>query len=156
VHQLDVQDVASHLVVPLEVAMVKFTSAMITSKGFDRANSKLARQQGERPISEIMAVLHRKADHRFTPPGGGPEMPLTDLLVHGLHIRWPLGVPRAIPEDRMHLSLTSLTESGNRVAPAGRLDGPRLQARRSDPASTPPLTRLATSRSDRNERADRG
>lgn len=123
-----VQDVAAHLIVPLEVSMAKFALAMITSRGFDRANAKLARQHGERPISEIIAVLRRKADHRFTPPGGGPEMPLTDLLVHGLDIRRPLGIPRAIPEDRIRISLTSLTEGGNQVAPAGRLDGLRLHA----------------------------
>lgn len=123
-----VQDVAGHLIVPLEVSMVRFALAMISSRGFDRANAKLARQQGERPISEIIAVLRRKADHRFTPPGGGPEMPLTDLLVHGMDIRRPLGIARAIPEDRTRVALTSLTEGGNRVGPAGRLDGLRLQA----------------------------
>ena len=122
-----VQDVAAHLIVPLEVSMGEFASA-ISSKGFDRANAELARQHGARPISEIIDVLRRKADHRFTPPGGGPEMPLTDLLVHGLDIRRPLGISRVVPQERTRISLTLLTEGGNQVMPAGRLDGLRLEA----------------------------
>jgi uncharacterized protein (TIGR03083 family) len=105
-----VRDVIAHLIVPLEVGTPKFVLAMLACRGnFDRANVRLAREQARRPFGEMVEVLRQKADSRFTPPGSGPEAPLTDLLVHGLDIRWPLGLPRDIPEERLHTSLTFLT-----------------------------------------------
>ncbi|MBI9113690.1 maleylpyruvate isomerase family mycothiol-dependent enzyme [Sanguibacter suaedae] len=125
-----VRDVAAHLVVPLEVGLPGFAVAMLLSRGnFDVANRRLTRRLARRPIEEIVAVLRKKADSRFTPPGGGPESPLTDLLVHGLDIRRPLGLTRAVPEERMRKALTFLTTT---PAPGfvtkGTLDGLRFEA----------------------------
>ena len=125
-----VHDVVAHLVVPLEVSTPKFVMAMLACRGnFDRANVRLTREQARRPLGELTEVLRRKADSRFTPPGSGPEAPLTDLLVHGLDIRWPLGLPRDIPEERLHKSLTYLTAApGGGIVPEGTLDGLRFEA----------------------------
>jgi uncharacterized protein (TIGR03083 family) len=129
-NEWSVRDVVAHLVVPLEVSIPKFALAMLACRGnFDRANVRLAREQARRPLGELAEVLRRKADSRFTPPGSGPEAPLTDLLVHGLDIRWPLGLPRDIPEERVHKSLTYLTGApGGAVVAKGRLDGLRFEA----------------------------
>jgi uncharacterized protein (TIGR03083 family) len=122
-----VQDVAGHLIVPLEVGLPKFTLAILTSAGsFDRANDRLARRQAQRPFDEIVETLRRKADHRFTPPGEGPEAPLTDVLVHGLDIRLPLRLTRTIPEERVEKSLTWLTRGA--LVPKGTLDGLHFEA----------------------------
>ena len=125
-----VRDVVAHLVVPLEVGLPKFVLAMLACRGnFDRANVRLTREQARRPFGEIVEVLRRKADSRFTPPGSGPEAPLTDLLVHGLDIRWPLGLQRDIPEERLHKSLTFLTAAPvGAVVAKGTLDGLRFEA----------------------------
>jgi uncharacterized protein (TIGR03083 family) len=125
-----VRDVVAHLVVPLEVSTPKFVLAMLACRGnFDRANVRLAREQARRPFGELTEVLRRKADSRFTPPGSGPEAPLTDLLVHGLDIRWPLGLPRDIPEERLHKSLAFLTAAPvGAVVAKGTLDGFRFEA----------------------------
>jgi uncharacterized protein (TIGR03083 family) len=125
-----VHDVVAHLVVPLEVSTPRFVLAMLACRGdFHRANVRLAREQARRPPAELTEVLRRKADSRFTPPGSGPEAPLTDLLVHGLDIRWPLGLPRDVPEERLRTSLTHLTAGpvGGVVA-KGSLDGLRFEA----------------------------
>jgi uncharacterized protein (TIGR03083 family) len=125
-----VQDVVGHLVVPLEVSTPRFVLAILASRGsFDRANDRLARQQAQRPFDELIELLRRKADTRFTPPGAGPEAPLTDLLVHGLDIRWPLGLPHQVPDERWQKSLTFLTtRSGRGLVPKGALEGLRLEA----------------------------
>lgn len=125
-----VKDVAAHLVVPLEVSIPRFMVAMLASGGnFDRANLRLTRRQAEQPFAAIVEVLRQKADNRFVPPGGEPEAPLTDVLVHGLDIRWPLQLERQIPADRLRKTLTFLTTPGARsIAPKGRLDGLRLEA----------------------------
>jgi uncharacterized protein (TIGR03083 family) len=129
-----VRVVAGHLVVPLEVSLPRFALAMLRSRGsFDRANDRLARRHAERPFGEIVTVLRRRADSRFTPPGAGPEVPLTDLLVHGLDIRWPLGLARQIPEERLQKSLTFLTSASARGFVAeGTLRGLRIEAADTD------------------------
>ncbi len=107
-----VHDVAGHLIVSLEVGLPEFARTMLACGGsFDRANSRLARKQAQRPFEEIVETLRNKADNRFTPPGAGPEAPLTDVLVHGLDICWPLGIDREIPvpEERWSKALTFLT-----------------------------------------------
>lgn len=125
-----VHDVAAHLVVPLEVGVPTFALTMLAYRGsFDRANVHLTRRQARRSMDELVGVLRRKADSRFTPPGAGPEAPLTDLLVHGLDIRWPLGVARDVPAERLLTSLTWLTgRSARGLVPAGTLDGLRFEA----------------------------
>lgn len=125
-----VHDVAAHLIVPLEVSLPKFMVAMLASGGsFDRANERLTSKQAKRPVEEIVEVLRRKADSQFTPPGAGPEAPLNDLLVHGLDIRWPLGIARQIPAERAQTALTFLTSrAADGLAPKGALDGLRFEA----------------------------
>ena len=125
-----VRDVVAHLVVPLEVGMPKFVLAVLACRGdFDRANVRLAREIARRPFGEITEVLRRKADSRFTPPGMGPEAPLTDLVVHGLDIRWPLGLQRTVPAERVHKVLTFLTAAPvGGVVPEGALDRLRFEA----------------------------
>jgi len=129
-HQWSVHDVFAHLIVPLEVGIPRFLLTMLACRGsFDRANVRLTREQARRSSEEIVEVLRRKADTRFTPPGSGPEAPLTDLLVHSLDICWPLGLTRAIPEERLRTSLTFLTGApGGALVRKGRLDGLRLEA----------------------------
>jgi uncharacterized protein (TIGR03083 family) len=125
-----VHEVAAHLIMPLEVSMPRFLLTLLACRGdFDRANVRLTRNLARRPIEKIVEVLRRKAASRFTPPGSGPEAPLTDLLVHGADIRWPLRLPRNIPEERLQTSLTFLTgPSAGRLAGEGRLDGLRFEA----------------------------
>lgn len=124
-----VHEVAGHLIMPLEVSTSRFMMTMLACRAnVDRANVRLTRQQARRPIEEIIEVLRQKAETRFTPPGAGPEAPLTDLLVHGLDIRWPLAGPRR-PEEGVQKSLTFLTSTPARgLVPRGALDGLRFEA----------------------------
>ncbi|MEV7431436.1 maleylpyruvate isomerase family mycothiol-dependent enzyme [Nocardioides sp. NPDC092400] len=125
-----VREVVAHLVVPLEVGLRGFALAMLTSGGsFDRANVRLARRQSRRPFEELVEVLRQRAGSRFTPPGSGPEAPLTDVLVHGLDLRWPLGLHRDVPAERLRTSLDFLADArGGGLVPRGRTDGLRFEA----------------------------
>ncbi|HYP46925.1 MAG TPA: hypothetical protein VEQ66_17230 [Propionibacteriaceae bacterium] len=111
------------------MSTLKFALAMLACRGnFDRANIRLAREQARRPFDEIIEVLRRKAEAQFTPPGLGPEAPLTDRLVHGLDIRRPLGLNYDIAEERLHKSLTFLTTTPARgLVPSGTLVGLRFE-----------------------------
>ncbi|RJK96946.1 maleylpyruvate isomerase family mycothiol-dependent enzyme [Vallicoccus soli] len=125
-----VHDVAAHLVLPLEVGVPTFLATVLVCRGdVDRANDRLTRRQARRPVDEIVDVLRRGAGSRFTPPGAGPEAPLTDLIVHGLDIRWPLGLSRDVPEERLRASLDFLVgRSARGIVARGRVDGLRFAA----------------------------
>lgn len=126
----NVHEVAAHLIVPLEVGLPRFMLTILLNRGsFDRANSRLAHAQARRPVVEIIEVLRRRADSHFTPPGAGPEAPLTDVLVHGLDIRWPLGLTRPLQHERLQTSLTFLAHPASKSnATRGGFTGLRLEA----------------------------
>jgi uncharacterized protein (TIGR03083 family) len=124
-----VHDVLAHLTMPMEVSLPAFAVAMVVAGGnYDRANERLTRRLARRPFAENVDVLRRKADVRFTPPGAGPEAPLTDALVHALDIRRPLGLHRDVPEDCVRTALAHLMTAPSGVVPKGVLQGLRFEA----------------------------
>ncbi|GAA2011164.1 maleylpyruvate isomerase family mycothiol-dependent enzyme [Nakamurella flavida] len=125
-----VHDVLAHLVMPLQVSLPRFALTMVACRGdFDRANDRLTRAQARTPFDELVVILRRKADSRFTPPGSGPEAPLADLLVHGSDIRRPLGLTRDIPPERSAAALTFLTgRPGAAFVARGTTTGLRFEA----------------------------
>lgn len=113
----------AHLVLPLEVGVSAFALAIVRTRGnFDRANERLTSKQARRPFDELVAVLHRKAESRFTPPGAGAEAPLTDVLVHGLDIRWPLQLDHQVPAARTIAALNWLTATKGGILPSASLE----------------------------------
>ena len=125
-----VRDVSAHLLMPLVTSTPKFVFAMARSgMNFDKANKVLTAGVAGRSTAEIAAGLRANADSRFTPPGLGPEAPLTDALVHGQDMRRPLGLHRDIPEQRQRVVLDFLVGgSAKAFVPASRIAGLRLEA----------------------------
>jgi uncharacterized protein (TIGR03083 family) len=104
-----VRDVAAHLVMPLVTPLRRFAVAMVKAKGsFHAANQALtahtAREHGDR----LPTMLREHADSRFTPPGSGPLVPLTDVMVHGQDIRRPLAITGELDPDRTRTVLDFL------------------------------------------------
>lgn len=85
-------EVAAHLNVPFEIGTVGFVVGFAKAFGrFDVANERFARDLARRMGPEAcIENLRANAEHRFTPPGFGPEAPLTDVLIHGGDILRPL------------------------------------------------------------------
>ncbi|MGW6130767.1 maleylpyruvate isomerase family mycothiol-dependent enzyme [Cellulomonas sp. NPDC055163] len=124
-----VHDVLAHLIMPLEVSTPRVVLTVLLAGGnFDSANERVTRRLAKRPFHDIVEVLHRKAEARFTPPGSGPEAPLLDVLVHGLDIRWPLQLDREIPGPRLRSSLRFLMTAPSGLVPEGALAGLRFEA----------------------------
>ncbi|AZG47173.1 hypothetical protein D7316_03781 [Gordonia insulae] len=102
------RDVFAHLVVPLVVSIPRFGLAMVRARGnFDHANIAMAAKVA-RVHPDLPKTLRDNADKRFTPPGQGPRAPLTDVLVHGLDIRRPLGIAANLDPDRTRVVLDFL------------------------------------------------
>ncbi|PSK62105.1 hypothetical protein B0E53_05995 [Micromonospora sp. MH33] len=104
-----VREVAGHLVSPL-VGSPWTLLPMVLRAGFRLhvANARLAQQVARRPAAELAAALREHAEHRFRPPVVGYFGQLTDLQVHGLDIRRPLGLPADLDPDRVRTSLDFL------------------------------------------------
>jgi uncharacterized protein (TIGR03083 family) len=123
-----VQAVAAHLIPPGKGGLLEFLPLLVKARGsFARANDEAVLREAQRPRSEIVADLRTHAGSHFAPPLMGPGAPLSDVLVHGLDIRVPLGID---PPDGAWVDvLDFLVGSKARLGFVdGRLPGVRLRA----------------------------
>ena len=124
-----VRNVAAHLIMPFRYGKPRFVMMVLLAGGkFDRVSNRVAARDGGLPVQELADTLRRNAHHSFTPPGSGFEAPLTDLVVHGLDIRRPLGVDRVPPADVQRLALNQLVTPRAGKYFGTDLSGCRLQA----------------------------
>lgn len=125
----DVRHVVAHLTSGWNVGAAGFAWLMLRHRGFHGANEALTARLAERPTEAIVADLRDHADERFTPPGFGPEMPLTDVLVHGLDALRPLGLERPVSPEAATCVLDFLvTPKARKVVQATGTDGLALSA----------------------------
>jgi uncharacterized protein (TIGR03083 family) len=97
----NVRQVLGHLIVAAAPPKGRYAVEVAKARGsFDKANDRLARQEAERPTSELIERYREVLDERNTPPGLGPEAPLFDILLHSLDVRIPLGLPSDRPPER--------------------------------------------------------
>jgi uncharacterized protein (TIGR03083 family) len=87
-----VREVVAHLAMPFSASLLRIGFRVILKRGdFNKVADEWARQE-KRSNSDLVAALRDNAEHRFTPPGGCPEMPLTDVMTHTQDIARPLGI----------------------------------------------------------------
>ena len=104
-----VRQVLGHLVIAAAPPMRRFLGEAARARGsFDTANDRLARAEAERPIDQLLAGYRELVGARFAPPGIGPRGPLSDILLHSLDVRLPLGLPSDRPSERYLPSLEML------------------------------------------------
>jgi len=121
-----VEDVAAHLIMPFEVSTPRFGLAMLRNRGnFDRVMIDLtAKVRAKNSRDEIIAKLRSNAESQWTPPGGGPEGPLGEIVVHGQDIRVALGLDHNIPTETIELAITGMNDEALRVDYARRIGVP--------------------------------
>jgi uncharacterized protein (TIGR03083 family) len=101
--------VVTHLTMGPTLPMPKFFLEMLKAGfNFNKASDRFARRESQKPTAELINILRTNAEHKFKPPGADYDAPLTDLIVHGLDIRRPLGVKRDVPGDRLKVVLDLL------------------------------------------------
>lgn len=121
-----VEDVAAHVILPFEVSTPRFGLAMMKHRGnFDRVMVDLtARVRARNSRAEIISKLRANAESKWTPPGGGPESPLGEVVVHGQDIRRPLGLDHDIPAETIELTITGMKDESLRIDYARRIGVP--------------------------------
>jgi len=124
-----VRNVAVHLLMPFHLSLPKMLWQMATN-GFDlnKVSDRFATSD-VRPTAELVDDLRANALHHFTPPGFGPEAPLTDVVVHGQDIRRPLGLAHEIREEhaRVVLGLLVSPKASRGFGKKGLLTGLRVE-----------------------------
>jgi uncharacterized protein (TIGR03083 family) len=120
-----VHTVAAHLNAPWEASiptvLVEVVKARSVAGGFDRLAHKIA---GNLSSAACVAGLRDHADSRFTPPGLGPEAPLTEVIVHGADMLQPSGRSIDVDPVAMVTSLEFLAQGKSKgFVPKGRIDG---------------------------------
>jgi uncharacterized protein (TIGR03083 family) len=87
--------VVAHLTMGF-IPMPQFMWRMFKARGdFNRAADVYAKEKALEETAALVDTLRKNAAHPFKPPGMGYEAPLTDILMHGVDIRLPLGIVRA-------------------------------------------------------------
>src|SRR5260370_25901313 len=61
---------------------------------FSRLSNEIAALGAELPASDLVARLRSQVMQHWTPPGGGWHGAVNHVVIHGLDVTVPLGVPR--------------------------------------------------------------
>ncbi|MGC4115700.1 MAG: maleylpyruvate isomerase family mycothiol-dependent enzyme [Myxococcales bacterium] len=110
-----VRDVAAHLVLSVDSSIGAFIWAALKYRSLEKAVDNLTWERAKQPVPELVELLRRKATNRMTPPGAGSEAPLTEVVVHGLDLRRPLGLRRELGEDVLRTVLGVLFDTPARA-----------------------------------------
>lgn len=125
-----IRDVVAHITVPMTVRPSAAIRALLRERGsIDRTIASLTVERAKLPVERLLTDLEERAESTKVPPGAGLWAPMTDLLVHGLDVRRPLGLKREVPDEPWRQALTFLT--GNRAlgfVPRGRTTGIAIEA----------------------------
>jgi uncharacterized protein (TIGR03083 family) len=117
--------VAAHLNAPWEASVPSVLFEVVRARSLDGGFDRLARRIADRlDPAACVAGLRDHADSHFTPPGSGPEAPLTDVIVHGADMLDPSG--RAVAVDPVALAASLEFLGGGRAkgfVPKGRTEG---------------------------------
>ncbi|MET9632140.1 maleylpyruvate isomerase family mycothiol-dependent enzyme [Lentzea sp. NPDC006480] len=106
-----VKEVIAHTTLPFHSSRTRVLKEILKSAGrFNHASDRMAKEDARRlSKNELVGVLKSNADHRWTPPGGGPAGALSHDVIHGLDITLALGLDRKVPHDRLELVLDGMT-----------------------------------------------
>jgi len=124
-----VREVIAHMTMAARYSEPEFM-AELQRCGFDftRLSNEIAARDGALPAGELVANLRSEVMQHWTPPGGGYHGALNHVVIHGLDVTVPLGVPRRTPDDAIRIILDDLT-GGDVHQPFGiSIEGRRLRA----------------------------
>ena len=117
-----VREVLAHLILAARPPTRRYAVGLVRARGnFDEVNRRLAVDDARRPVDELLSEYRTVIEHRFSPPGWPDEAPLGDILLHGLDVRIPLGLPTAQPAaDYLPVMGLLLSRAGRAFAGTGR------------------------------------
>ncbi len=124
-----VREVVAHLTMAARYSEEEFM-AELRRRDFDfaRLSNEVASGDAKLPENELVACLRSGVMQHWTPPGGGYHGALNHVVIHGLDVTVPLGVPRRSPDETIRVVLDDLTQGGGHAHFGVDIQGRHLQA----------------------------
>lgn len=124
-----VREVIAHMTMAARYPEEEFM-AELRRCGFDfgRLSNEIASRDAGLPASQLVANLRSEVMQHWAPPGGGYHGALNHVVIHGLDVTVPLGVPRRSPDDTIRIVLDDLTKGGVHEHFGTSIQGRSLQA----------------------------
>jgi uncharacterized protein (TIGR03083 family) len=108
-----VREVIAHMTMAARYSEEEFMAELRRCDfDFTRLSNQIASRDAGLPTGELVASLRADVMHQWTPPGGGWHGALNHVVIHGLDVTVPLGVPRRSPDETIRVILDDLTEGG--------------------------------------------
>lgn len=124
-----VREVVAHMTMAARYSEEEFMAELRRCEfDFGRLSNEVAARDGELPASELVACLRSEVMQHWTPPGGGWHGALNHVVIHGLDVTVPLGVPRRSVDATMRVVLDDLTAGGVQQHFGTSIEGRSLQA----------------------------
>jgi uncharacterized protein (TIGR03083 family) len=124
-----VREVIAHMTMAARYPEDKFMAELRRCEfDFGRLSNEIASRDAGLPTSELLANLRSEVMRHWTPPGGGYHGALNHVVIHGLDVTVPLGVPRRSPDDTIRIVLDDLTTGGVHQHFGTSIEGRSLQA----------------------------
>jgi uncharacterized protein (TIGR03083 family) len=124
-----VREVIAHMTMAARYPEDKFMAELQRCEfDFGRLSNEIAGRDAGLPTRELVANLRSEVMQHWTPPGGGYHGALNHVVIHGLDVTVPLGVPRRSPDDTIRIVLDDLTLGAVHQHFGTNIEGRSLQA----------------------------
>ena len=124
-----VREVIAHMTMAARYSEEEFMAELRRCDfDFGRLSNEIAARDAGLPASELVASLRAEVMQHWTPPGGGWHGALNHVVIHGLDVTVPLGVPRRSPDATIRVVLDDLTAGGVQAHFGTAIEGRSLQA----------------------------
>ena len=124
-----VREVVAHMTMAARYSEAEFmTELRRCDFDFTRLSNEVAGRDASLPADQLVANLRSDVMQRWTPPGGGYHGALNHVVIHGLDVTVPLGVPRRSPDETIRVVLDDLARGGGHAHFDIVINGRRLEA----------------------------
>jgi uncharacterized protein (TIGR03083 family) len=124
-----VREVIAHMTMAARYSEPEFMAELQRCDfDFTRLSNEVAGRDAGLPIGELVANLRSDVMQHWAPPGGGYHGALNHVVIHGLDVTVPLGVPRRSPDETIRVVLDDLAQGGGHAHFGTVLNGRRLEA----------------------------
>jgi uncharacterized protein (TIGR03083 family) len=124
-----VREVIAHMTMAARYSEAEFMAELQRCDfDFTRLSNEVAGRDAGLPEHELVADLRSDVMQHWAPPGGGYHGALNHVVIHGLDVTVPLGVPRRSPDETIRVVLDDLAPGGGHAHFGTAISGRRLEA----------------------------